>query len=346
MRGWDALHDVASLKVMKTIHRTAWALLLMAPLARADLVYLRNGRTVEGEVVEHTTARVALKLPGGKVVFPTSQVERVEKRQTYRQEFGERVRQTDMTDPLALDELSLWASSRGLGEEAQALTGMAQGLRLEARIEELRESGGARDYVELFHWARSQGCSDEVLSWLLGQAAQANPDDPELLEAQRVRGNDLAERAELAARREEIRRRPRYKIPSDDDDPLRGPAPEKLRRGDAQQQLSALQEELERQRERIKELEARQPRRVIRRRPRANLVNQPCVDVEPLPVPAVTMPPARHPPGTPPPNPSGKLPPSSSGRLPPPAAMPPAPPPPLFPPPPPCPQPQPPHRLR
>lgn len=318
---------------MKTIPAAACALFLLAPFARGDLIYLRNGRMVEGEVVEHTATRVALRLPGGKITFPTDQVARVEKRQTYRQEFGERLRGIDVTDPAQLDQLALWASRHGLGDEAKALQGMAQGLRLDARIDEVRESTRARDYVDVFHWARTEGCSDEVLGWLLARGAEANPEDPELIEAQRLRQSDLDERAQAVARREELRHRPHYRMPRDDDDPFGDPKLPPMRRSpERQDEVAALQAELERQRLKIEELEAREPRRVIRRRPRANLVCPPDVSVDPLPLPPIQQP---LPPGALPPNPSGKLPPNPSGKLPAPGAQPPVPPPPLFPPPPP-----------
>lgn len=255
---------------MKPIRRLAFALLLLGPAARADVVHLHNGRTIEGEVVEHTTERVAIKLPAGKISFPTSQVERVERRRTAQQEFGERARRTDMTDPDAIDGLALWASARGLGEEAQALQVMASGLRLEERIEEVRGSQRGRDYVEVFHWARAEGCSDEVQDWLIGQARQFSPDDPQVLEAARIRADDLSERAAQAARRDELKNRPRFRLVSQEDEDVKGGVIDGLvrKQRDERARVAELEAELERQREKISSLEdeVAQKRRPIRRR--------------------------------------------------------------------------------
>lgn len=289
---------------------------------QADVIHLKNGRMVEGEILEHTTQRVAVKLPGGKIVFPTDQVEKIELRRTAKQEYGERVRATDMEDPDALDALSMWASSRGLGDEATALQNMAMGLRLEARIEEVRGSKRVGDFVELFHWARGQNCSDEVLDWLLAQAEGIDAQDYEVLDARRLRTEDLQGRAAQIARREELRRRPRYRMPDLD----RSTSEERQQleaqrggEGQADDRIAQLEQELEEQRKRIASLEeetARKNRPIIRRRrgrgSNGAITATPDLGVQLLPVPPVVLPPqgGAAPPPPPPPAPRPYTPPS------------------------------------
>lgn len=305
---------------MKPMLSAVLGLLVAGGAVQADIIHLKNGRIVEGEVLEHTTQRVAVKLPGGKIVFPTDQVHRIELRRTAKQEFGERVRATDMEDPEALDELALWASGRGLGDEATALQNMAQGLRLEARIDEVRGSRRPGDYIELFHWARGQGCSDEVLDWLLGQAEGIDAQDYEVLDARRLRNEDLSSRAAQAARREELRRRPRYRMPDLDRHSKSGPQLETQRRGEGQadDRIAQLEQELEEQRKRIASLEeetAKKQRPIIRRRRGRGsgtiITATPEVPLQLVPVPPVVIPPnAAPPPPAQPPAPKPYTPPN------------------------------------
>lgn len=59
------------------------ALLLLAGLVpaagRADTVYLANGRSFEGVLAEETGSQVHIRMPGGELKLPKSQVARVEK---------------------------------------------------------------------------------------------------------------------------------------------------------------------------------------------------------------------------------------------------------------------------
>lgn len=62
--------------------RTSLALALLAAgagLARADVVHLSNGRTIEGRVVEEDTSRVVVKTPAGRVTIPRRDVACVER---------------------------------------------------------------------------------------------------------------------------------------------------------------------------------------------------------------------------------------------------------------------------
>jgi hypothetical protein len=55
----------------------AVALTAMSPLARADDVVLKNGRTIRGHVIEHTAETVVIDIGGGTVTLRASQVAEV-----------------------------------------------------------------------------------------------------------------------------------------------------------------------------------------------------------------------------------------------------------------------------
>jgi hypothetical protein len=152
--------------------------LALTALAHADVIHLNNGRTMEGKVLKAHRGMVTLKVPGGTLVIPQSTVKRIEKRKTPQEEYGERARRTDMTNPRALDTLAHWASSRGLGEQAQNLRAQARGIRLQQRVDGVRDSRFAQDYLEVFRWAKGQGYSKEVQRWLLDKALELEPEHP------------------------------------------------------------------------------------------------------------------------------------------------------------------------
>jgi len=231
----------------------AAAALATGAVARADVVHLKNGRTMEGEVVRRTAEAIHLEVRGGKMVLPAAMVERVEERMSPEQEFGARARRTDMSDPRAIDRLALWASSRGLGDRARNLTELARGLRLERKVEAARARGQAGAFVDVYYWAESQGLSPELRGWLLEQARAIDPADPAVRSVEQRRARRVAAERQEAARREAETRA----------------AVERAERA----RIERLEERLARQQERIEELEQGSSalsdrRRVIRRRRR------------------------------------------------------------------------------
>jgi hypothetical protein len=190
------------------------ALLLLAPPALADVVHLKNGRTIEGKVVKRTDEHVRIKTAQGLIVLPMVTVERVESQATAEEELGDRAVDTDMNDPAAIERLALWASSRGLGDAARDLLALSRGLRLERLVTRAQRLDDPAAFLEAFYWGRTNDVSDEVLDWLISQAASRAPDkDPAVAAATHARREDLAARARDEARREELRRRPRYYDP-------------------------------------------------------------------------------------------------------------------------------------
>lgn len=146
--------------------------------ALGDVVHLTNGRRIEGKVVDERRGAVHLEVPGGRVVLPASSVDRIERRETPQEEYGQRARATDMTDPDSVDTLASWAGARGLGDQADHLRALAQGLRLERRVAAIRGSRHAQDWVDVYQWSRGAGASLEVQRWLVERAAALDPEHP------------------------------------------------------------------------------------------------------------------------------------------------------------------------
>lgn len=193
------------------------ALTLFASPALADVIHLKNGRTIEGKVQKRTEKDVRIKTAQGVMVLPMVTVERVELQATAEEELGERAIDTDMNDPAAIERLALWASSRGLGEASRDLLALSRGLRLEKMITRAQRLDEAALFLETFYWGRTNDVSDEVLDWLIGQAVSRSPEnDPACLAAAHARREDLAARRREEARREEVRNRPRYRDPEAD----------------------------------------------------------------------------------------------------------------------------------
>lgn len=74
--------------------RPAWwsfllAALLLPAAARADLVHLKNGRQIRGEVVSENGEQVVIKTAEGRVTLPAREVERVERETRARRLLGE-----------------------------------------------------------------------------------------------------------------------------------------------------------------------------------------------------------------------------------------------------------------
>ncbi len=93
------------------------ALLLLAPAARADVLLLKDGRRFEGTVTSQTETEVVFTTEFGKMTFKASEVSRIEKGKTPRQEFDERYKAA--TTAKELVELGKWAESNKLATQAR-----------------------------------------------------------------------------------------------------------------------------------------------------------------------------------------------------------------------------------
>jgi hypothetical protein len=181
-------------------------LLLLAsiPPAFADDVHLTNGRKFEGVIAETTDSQVRIRMAGGILSLPLSQVAKVEKAESSLGEYlrrkedlqgNSRVRASDWL------ELSRWAQSQGLphGARESALRAAELDPRLDGLAPVLRGLGYVYD-EQIDRWipyAESMRRRGFVLSygqWITRQEYEA---------AARAR-EDEAERRRIA-RQEQVR---------------------------------------------------------------------------------------------------------------------------------------------
>jgi hypothetical protein len=173
-------------------------LLLFAGLApspgRADTVYLANGRSFEGVLAEETGSQVHIRMPGGELSLPKSQVARVEKADSSYAFYLER-KQALRRGASAADWLALarWAQGHGLphGAREAALKAAETDPGLAGLGPILRGFGYAFD-EELGRWIpyadamRRRGFVEVDGQWLSRQ---------ELAERQRAREEEAQRRA-------------------------------------------------------------------------------------------------------------------------------------------------------
>jgi hypothetical protein len=98
------------------------ALALCAPqFAGADVVYLTNGRSMEGIVLEESNDQVLIKLAFGEIGLPRSSILRIERGPSDLEEYLERRARLVERDARAGDWLQLagWADSQGLDHGAR-----------------------------------------------------------------------------------------------------------------------------------------------------------------------------------------------------------------------------------
>ncbi|MGE0709751.1 MAG: hypothetical protein AB7N76_21980 [Planctomycetota bacterium] len=151
------------------------ALILVPGLAAADVLHLKNGRTLEGKVVSERGEAIGLEVQGGVLRVPRSSVARVERRAPPEEEYRARLKKTDLDDPAAVEALSLWASAHGLGAQAKDLRRIANGQRLQQRVAVARKQKDAGAFFLTYRWAQRNGFGDDVLRYLLEQALDLDP---------------------------------------------------------------------------------------------------------------------------------------------------------------------------
>lgn len=108
----------------RTMLRRPFALLVLAlgfalyaPAARADLVVLKDGRRIEGKVLEDSATKVRVRTSLGELEFPRSEVVSIEKGKTKREEYEERRAAARTADEFC--ELGLWCEKKHMRSEAK-----------------------------------------------------------------------------------------------------------------------------------------------------------------------------------------------------------------------------------
>ncbi len=103
--------------------------LLLAPLAAADEIYLKSGRKVTGVVVERTATTLVVEVGPGRVGFPLSTVVKVVGGESDLATYRDRSARLRPDDSAGWAELGYWARERGL--ETQAREAFERALRLD-----------------------------------------------------------------------------------------------------------------------------------------------------------------------------------------------------------------------
>ena len=103
---------------MKTMMIAILGGLVLASSAAADVVHLKDGRKVEGTVVEQTDQKVVVQTKFGVNEFKASEVDRVEEKSTPKEEFKTR-QAAAAGDAGALYKLYVWAKGQGLQSDAK-----------------------------------------------------------------------------------------------------------------------------------------------------------------------------------------------------------------------------------
>lgn len=103
--------------------------LLLAPLAAADEIHLKSGRTVTGVVVERTATTLVVDVGPGRVGFPLATVVKVVSAESDLAAYRDRSARLRADDVAGWTELGYWAREQGL--ETQAREAFEHAVRLD-----------------------------------------------------------------------------------------------------------------------------------------------------------------------------------------------------------------------
>jgi len=109
-RRWGPLATAAALLVVFFV--------LGAVDARADVLHMKDGRTVEGKLLGETKQEVRIKTRVGVLTFKTAEIERIERKKSDVEVFDERFAAAKTAD--AFHELGLWAKKKRMSKGAKA----------------------------------------------------------------------------------------------------------------------------------------------------------------------------------------------------------------------------------
>ncbi len=115
-------------------------ILLFCGATRADVIHLKDGRKLEGEIIDETTSHIVLKLSFGEQKIARSDIARIEKKSSPRAEFLERLEALQKDDVSGRVELARFAMKNRLRKEAKSL--WEEVVKLEAGNTEAHEELG------------------------------------------------------------------------------------------------------------------------------------------------------------------------------------------------------------
>jgi hypothetical protein len=96
------------------------ALLLLGVVARADVVYLKNGKSIEGKVTVKGD-KVIVQIAHGSVSFPKDKVLRIERKVSAVETYDKKLAALPAKDVAARLKLAGWCRRRGLGNRSGKL---------------------------------------------------------------------------------------------------------------------------------------------------------------------------------------------------------------------------------
>lgn len=152
----------------------AAATLAAARAAAGDVVYLRNGSTIEGAVFDRG-AEVEIRVRFGAVILKQREVDYIERTKTPLELYAERCGSADMGDPECVLRLICWCEQQGLDAQARELREVWRGVALERRVRMLRPDD-ARGLYEAALWAAAEGYGVVVERYLLERCVKIDPD--------------------------------------------------------------------------------------------------------------------------------------------------------------------------
>ncbi|MEK7468854.1 MAG: hypothetical protein AAB074_15885 [Planctomycetota bacterium] len=93
-------------------------LLALPTLTFADVIKLKDGRVLDGEIIQDDEKVLKIKVKNGALTIDRKDVASIEKKSTPAQEYKERLARLDSKNAAAQAEMGVWAGSRGLAGEA------------------------------------------------------------------------------------------------------------------------------------------------------------------------------------------------------------------------------------
>lgn len=148
------------------------AAVLLASAARGDVVHLKNGGTLEGQVTL-TQDGAIIRLPVGEVRVSSDAIARIEKKETPLEEYLKRAAAIKEDDAEGHYKLGLWAQGAGL--KAQAKDEFAKTLALKPDHEGAHQALGHRkvngQWMTLEQEMQAKGLVQRDGDWMTPEAA-------------------------------------------------------------------------------------------------------------------------------------------------------------------------------
>jgi hypothetical protein len=99
----------------------AMTVALLAGAASADIIHYKDGRTVEGRILDRTATHITVDTEFGKLKIELSKIERIEEKTTPAEELEARRAEIAEGDAAGLFELALWARDASLDKDYRRL---------------------------------------------------------------------------------------------------------------------------------------------------------------------------------------------------------------------------------